>query len=1318
MSEADRQFHEQWLGMAQPAQGLVVSVPVLVDAQCREKLPREAHLRFLEELVEDEGRQRLQDLPRLLERVLDLHSHRFHTAESIPQAVSLYVPEGRQLLRPTRALNWPRSPEPPVGADGTPAAMAACPYAMLVWEVPPEVRSLDQGETVTGTWEYPAQAKFERLLRECRVPIGLLTNGWELRLVYAPHGESSGWLAFRVDDMASVSGRPIFDAFVMLLGRHRWFGVAPGQQLPSILAESRKRNVDVTHELSRQVFEGLEVLLAGFAAAEERDGAGLLREALERDDDHLYAGLLAVLLRMVFLLYCEDRALLPVEHELFARNYSLLGLFDRLQEDNGKYPDTMHRRFGAYPQLVSLFRMVFLGVKHGDLDVPARRGELFDPNAYPFLEGWGPDGSAPTVLPEDGAWVRVPTVDDLTVLTVLRKLLYLDGQRLSYRALDVEQIGSVYEALMGFDVVRLTHGAVRIRLGTKKGAARVWVDAERLLAVPQVQRQRWLEGELGFEKNAAAKIVVAVGEARSPDQALTALEPLCGRNPERAMAGTLVIQPGLERRRTSSHYTPRELTEPIVAHTLEPLIRKMGEEPASETLLGLVICDPAMGSGAFLVAACRNLADHVVAAWTREGKVEGVADAHQDTVNHARRLVAQRCLYGVDKNRYAVQLARLSLWLVTTARNEPFTFVDHALRHGDSLVGLSFDQIEAFHWKPGQHVGLSAGLWQDALAEAIGLRQRIRELAGQGTWTAQREKERLLVDAEDALDRVRLVGDLVVGAFFAGSKNKARQQERDRRLDRVERWLGAEKGGDTITAAEVEAELRNLQAKLRKTQVPFHWMLEFPEVFHAERPDPLDCGGRNGAAHFDAIVGNPPFLGGRRVSFEQGEAYAQWLGVLHDTGGNADLCVHFLRRSAHLLGARGVFGLVATRTVSEGDSRASGLGVLLGDGWCIYDATSSKAWPGPVAVFVAIIHASRGLGALRERRVLDGQAVVSIDSRLLPGVERPEPKRLATNQGQSFQGSIPYGMGFTLLPSERESLVQRDSRNSSRILPYLGGEEVNASPDQSCRRFVIDFGQLELHEAGRWPDLVQVLRERVKPEREGTKATQGYPWWRFWRPRDELYAAIANLKECLVTNAQASKHLVFVFVATGAVFANSLNIFPFDRRAGFAILQSRIHGAWSWRLSSSLGTGIRYNPSDCFETFPFPQSNPRAMIPELEIMGGRLHEIRARFMVETGQGLTSTYNALKDPICVDSRILELRRLHEDMDRAVLAAFSWSDLEVPPYCPATHAERVALQGFEDTVIDRLFHLNAQRASVVRKNWRRCANRSSVAGSCSR
>jgi hypothetical protein len=1242
----------------------------------------------------------------LFAEVLELDATCFDEGEALPKELSLYVPEGKQLMRPTRALKWLKAPEQAPTADATSAALAARPYAMLVWEVPAEVRQLDKPETVTGAWVYPVQAKFERLLRECRVPIGLLSNGTELRLVYVPHGESSGWLPFRMADMAGSDGKDIFDAFVMLLSRKRWFSVAPEHQLPAILAESRKRNADVTNELSRQVFEALEHLLAGFAAADERDGKGLIREALERGDDHLYAGLLTVLLRLVFLLYCEDRALLPVESPLFESNYSLLGLFHQLQADQGRFPDTMHRRFGAYARLVSLFRTVYLGVKCGDFEIPARRGALFEPNQYPFLEGWGPEGSSPIAEPEERAAVKLPTVDDLTIFTVLQKLLYLDGQRLSYKALDVEQIGSVYEALMGFGVQRLTGGAVRIKLGSKKGSARVWVEPEKLLSLPKPQRQNYLEDELGFDKAAAGKIVTAVEKTKSAEEALTALEPLSGRHPERATAATLVIQPGPERRRTSSHYTPRDLTEPIVERTLEPLIKAMGEAPASESLLNLVICDPAMGSGAFLVAACRYLADHVVAAWTREGRLEVIADAHDDVVNHARRLVAQRCLYGVDKNKYAVQLARLSLWLVTMAREEPFTFVDHALRHGDSLVGLNFDQLKAFHWKPTKQVETSATLLKEALDEAIGIRQHILDLASEGTWAAQREKERLLLDAEDALDRVRLIGDLVIGAFFSQAKDKDREKERNRRLDLVEQWLGLDRRGDGAKANEILVELRTLQTELKQTQVPFHWMVEFPEVFYAERPDPLDGNRVNGAAYVEAFVGNPPFAGKNAITVACGERYIDWLmSTRPEVKGrpNTDLCAYFFRRTADMVGAHGTLGLVATNSIAQGDSRLLALKPLVDSHAVIYDAVASRTWPGDAAVAIATAHIAIGIeppcyGSPR----LDGHSVHCIDSRLAAAIERHECSKLKSNTGMSFMGMKLVGSGLAMSISERNSLVEQDPRNSAVLRPYLGGEDVNGHPQQQFARYMIDFSQKSLEEARQWPALLRIAEEKVRPAREKDKrGTYKTYWWRPGECAPALYAALAlaRLERCLVA-AAVTKHLVFSFQPTTVAFNQKLYVFPLDRFTAFSILQSRAHIPWAWLLSSTMKTDLNYSGSDCFETFPFPQPDPRMSMPALEDVGKRLYETRARFMLETEQGLTKTYNALKDPASEDTRILALRCLHEEMDRAVLDAYGWTDIEVPPYCPKNDAERAAVKAFEDEVIDRLFVLNAERAAQER------------------
>ena len=249
-------------------------------------------------------------------------------------------------------------------------------------------------------------------------------------------------------------------------------------------------------------------------------------------------------------------------------------------------------------------------------------------------------------------------------------------------------------------------------------------------------------------------------------------------------------------------------------------------------------------------------------------------------------------------------------------------------------------------------------------------------------------------------------------------------------------------------------------------------------------------------------------------------------------------------------------------------------------------------------------------------------------------------------------------------------------------------------------RYIISFGLRSLEEAERWPDLLRILKEKVKPERE-RPAYASAPWWLFWRPRPELHSALVGLDRCLVTSV-VSKHLTFAFQPTNRVFSHRLTVFPLDRFAQFAVLQSRMHVPWAWLLSSPLEERLNYSPSDCFDTFPFPTLDPRALPVSLDALGEALYTARARYMVETNQGLTQTYNRLKDPTCAEPAIVELRRLHEELDRAVLAAYrehaGWPEIAVPPYgTPTTDAERRALEAFEDEVIDRLFQLNAERAA---------------------
>ncbi|MCB9508335.1 MAG: N-6 DNA methylase [Myxococcales bacterium] len=1273
--------------MVQPIQGLVVSVPALVDAQCARPATRVEHAALRSALIDGQsGAQRLPSLTPLLE-ILGYEEGDFDFDGVLPDELSLWVPEGRQHLRPTRALRRVAPPDTAELEREAASPGAGRGYVWLAWELPSGL-DLDRPETTTGEWHYPPAAKFERLLRHVQVPVGLLFNGDVLRLVVAPHGEASGAITFGIRDMAGPGGQDIFGGLLSLLSAQTVF-TSPDRDLHAILRDSRRRQADVTAELARQVFEAIELLLAGFEECEERGDGGALSAALEVDDDHVYRALLTVLLRLVFLLYAEDRGLMPVDAPLYGTHLGVLGLWEQLHEDAATHADTMHERFGAWPRLLALFRAVYHGMTFGDLRTPPRHGMLFDPELFPFLEGRRVGEPAPR-LPEERATVRTPAIHDATVYGVLRRLLILDGQRLSYQALDVEQIGSVYERLMGYHVARLDAAAVCLR------DYGVWVTVDALASVPSAQRVAWLREEAGLSSARATALAAAWGAAEDDAERLAALEAERRSGTKRREENRLVLQPGTERRRTSSHYTPRSLSSRMVRRALEPLFATMGPERTAESLLALKICDPAMGSGAFLVETCRVLADEVVAAWTREGVVEQVGDEHGDPVLHARRLVAQRCLYGVDKNRFAVDLAKLSMWLVTLAADQPFTFVDHALRHGDALVGLDINQIQALSWEGGKQQLIVQRELNEAIERALRLRREILDLAQSRSAVDAQRKVWLLRDADDAMERARLLADVVVGAFFAVERRQERKAALQNRRGEVLDWLASRESPT--------AQLHLWQAEARAQLTPLHWMLEFPEVFAGERPDPLASGRLGKAAWFDCFVGNPPFGGKNNIAASGGPHYIEWLQAVHPGAhGNADLSAHFFLRAAHYLGEHGTAGLIATNTIGQGDTRATGLQRIVGDGAVLYDAVDSMPWPGEAGVTISTVHLARGecrshVGELR----LNGLAVAALNSRLAPRPERPDPVALRANAGKSFQGSIVLGMGFTLTPEERDELVARDPRNAERIFPYIGGQEVNSSPTQDFERYVINFGQMTLEEAEQWPDLIGRVRELAKPERDrNNRDIYRRLWWQFGEKRVELYRALTKLSRCLVT-ARVSKHCMFSFQSTDRVFSEQLFVFPLSGTAEFAVLQSSVHVRWSWTLSSSMKSDLRYSATDCFENFPFPAPHTLAAGSEVEQAGDALYAARASYMVATDVGLTTTYNRLRDPACDDAEIVHLRELHEQMDRVVLAAYGWSDLEPPAFQdPASPGEADAKRRFEGEIIDRLFALNAARAAEERE-----------------
>ncbi len=648
--------------------------------------------------------------------------------------------------------------------------------------------------------------------------------------------------------------------------------------------------------------------------------------------------------------------------------------------------------------------------------------------------------------------MRIPRVSDDVIFKVLTKLRVLDGERLSYRTLAVEQIGSVYQAIMGFGLEVARGRSIAIRPAKKHGAPAT-INLEELLATAVDKRQKWFTEQT--DQKLTGKAADDLKSATNIDELLKALEKKIAIEvtPAPVPRGAMIFQPSDERRKSGSHYTPSSLTGPIVEAALEPVLRQLGEKPTPAQILNLKVCDLAMGSAAFLVEACRQLGDALMKAWHAHHEVP-VIPLDEDEALYAQRLVSQRCLYGLDKNQMAADLAKLSLWLATLAKDHPFTFLDHSLRHGDALVGLTRKQIAAFNWAPAAQQSFFEEKVRSVIDRVSDYRQRILN-ARDNTPYAQLAQE--LCAADDLLSLPRMIGDAVIAAFFSAEKPKPREEMRKRFAALIETDL--KKQRMIPIGSEVDVAIKELRTGQRPTP-PFHWELEFPEAFTTDKLGNVTGG-------FDVIVGNPPYGGKNTVINANRNYYLDWLQTMHEEShGNSDLVAHFFRGSFNLLRQAGCFGLISTNTISQGDTRSTGLRWICTHGGTIYRARKRHKWIGEAAVTVSVVHVCRGTCNMKP--LLNGREVDRISAYLFHEGGDENPSVLRSNADKSFQGYILLGMGFTFDDSEpdgstwsvadMERAVSNDSQNRERIFPYIGGEEVNNSPTQSFHRYVINFG--------------------------------------------------------------------------------------------------------------------------------------------------------------------------------------------------------------------------------------------------------------------
>ena len=1161
----------------------------------------------------------------------------------------------------------------------------------------------------------------DRLAQLCRhhgVELGLATDGRWWALVWAPAGGVTTVAVFDAISWPDLSERTVLRAYISLLQRRRFFAVPPERRLPALLRESLNNQEEITDRLGIQVRQAVELLVAAFGRADI---------SADVTAYEVYRGAVAVMMRIVFLLFAEESGLLPADNELYAHAYSAGGLYieleQRVADARGNEGELEHTVL-AWHRLLALFTVVYRGVSHPELDLIAHDGSLFDPDAHPWLP---------------------LTVDDRTVLHMLRAVqtVTIAGElrTVSFRTLTVEQIGYVYEGLLSFEGFRATETVVgligkdgreeEVPLRTLESIAAGYVSAETLAAK---LAELYKNSGIGSPRALTTKLAPLTGDERAQAEtrlyAVTRDHPLVQHllpfyriirqdlrgDPVVILPGALYVTESALRASTGTHYTPRFLAEQVAEGALEPLVYSPGPlqtadrsqwklRPAEE-ILALRVADIAMGSGAFLVAACRYLAGKLIEAWSAQGNVDaqlllaehpiesGLAlDVAADPlVIRARRQIIEHCLYGVDINEMAVEMAKLSLWLVSMDPHRPFTFLDDRLASGDSLLGITdIEQLEWMHLDPRAGRKLHEGTLLDFMS---GVRTLLADVTEQrlnlvsipdDTFADLTKKRQVLADVQAKTQQLTLYADLIVGASLASSGKGGL-------------WLTAAKIANEAATrgavSEAEEKAKNWLATDQPdgafNRHPLHWPLVFPEVFDPTRPS---------GPGFDAIIGNPPFLGGSKISGSVGSAYREYLVVTiaGKARGNADLIAYFVLHAHALINRSGQTGLIATNTLAQGDTREVGLDQVIAAGAEITQAIKSKPWPSKSAILeYAAVWTSRLPLEVSAQRLADGNVVAGITPALDPASRvsgNPEP--LEANAGMSFNGTYVLGMGFTMDPKRAEELIMRDLRNANVLFPYLNGQDLNSRPDCSASRWVINFKDWTEDKSKTYPDLYEQALRQVKLERQLNHDKRLREiWWRFKRPTPELYAAISGLERTIVITL-VSKVVMPIMVPTGQVFSHMLGVFATDDLGMLALLSSAQHYWWAISRASTMKGDLRYTTADVFETLPRPE-----VTAEMRELGGRLDTFRRELMLARQTGLTAAYNLVHDQNCADADIAELREIHRAIDEAVVRAYGWDDLIAAGLDHGFHDTRQGPRytigaAVRQEVLDRLLELNHER-----------------------
>lgn len=801
-----------------------------------------------------------------------------------------------------------------------------------------------------------------------------------------------------------------------------------------------------------------------------------------------------------------------------------------------------------------------------------------------------------------------------------------------------------------------------------------------------------------------------------------------------------------ERSKSGSHYTPEELVQPLIKHSLDYLIedrvkpyqeKKASKEQTVKALLSLKICDVACGSGHILLSAARRVAMEIARIQTDEEQPNPLA------TRKALREVIRHCIYGVDKNPLAIELCKIAFWLEAHNPGEPLNFLDHHIKCGDAIVGLAHKEelqkpiaTEAFN-------SLSSFTDEEKKVAATLRKQNDLEKMGVAELDFHARVEEPIEDMaklfaafealpentpEEIADKEKAYKKLTSGANWWRLKTLADIQVAQFFLPKTP--ASKDRLTTTATYQQYLKGQKSMQGDLRVSDSItvanekrfFHWFLEFPEVFQK--------GG------FDCILGNPPFLGGQKLSGSFGDTFLECIKYEFHPIGAVDIVTYFFRRVFNLIKAGGFQSLISTNTIAQGKTREDGLDYIVNNGGSINFAIKSIKWIGTAALEVSLITITKQnwfgkcyLGNIEVKRITP----------YLDDTENATPPfPLLCNQGKSFIGHYLLGTGFIVDADLANQWINSDPQNTDILSRIIRGEDLTEIVDYNDLNWVINFDERDLDKSKKYSLPFDHLQSTVFPERQ-TKDAIKYPrmsleWWKFWMNRKE-YVSTKKRYEYQLLIPRVSKHVTFQLFSSSYETNDSV-VSLFLEKAAQTVINSSLHEIWARRYGTTLETRLRYSPSEVFDTFPFPNTDGDSK--RLIEINKCFSDHRRSIMLNAQIGITKLYNyfncknltVVKDVLLKDKEfekkygkesaqlnkhlaknqgtcgfneavegVLKLREQHVEMDNAVLEAYGWRDIQLNhdfyevDYLPENDRTRYTIHpDARKEVLKRLLELN--------------------------